>query len=131
MAATIALLANKGELVDAERKVGRANDRDVGGIDKTGIRLEHRDNFGRLLNPKEAFRQLSYKFHGKQPGRKKQAKILQAYQDELDAKRTGHGGTMSEEGVPSPGAGSSPGLSCPGDPTVANSAGHNTVANCC
>jgi U4/U6.U5 tri-snRNP-associated protein 1 len=91
MAATIALLANKGELVDAERKVGRANDRDVGGIDKTGIRLEHRDNFGRLLNPKEAFRQLSYKFHGKQPGRKKQAKILQAYQDELDAKRTGHG----------------------------------------
>ena len=23
------------------------------------------------------------------------------------------------------------GLSCPGDPTVANSAGHNTVANCC
>ena len=83
MAATIALLANKGELVDSERKVGRANDRDVGGIDKTGIRLEHRDNFGRLLNPKEAFRQLSYKFHGKQPGRKKQAKILQAYQVSL------------------------------------------------
>jgi hypothetical protein len=55
MAATIALLANKGELQGAERKVGRAKDRDIDGIDKTGVRLEHRDGFGRLLNPKEAY----------------------------------------------------------------------------
>ena len=29
------------------------------------MKIEYRDEFGRLLKPKEAFRQMSYKFHGK------------------------------------------------------------------
>lgn len=32
------------------------------------IKIEYRDEFGRLLKPKEAYRQLSHKFHGKVPG---------------------------------------------------------------
>ena len=35
-----------------------------------GFTLEHRDKNGRLLTTKEAFRQFSYQFHGKMPGRR-------------------------------------------------------------
>merc|ERR1719433_2223815 len=34
------------------------------------IKLEYRDDFGRVQTPKEAFRAISWKFHGKVPGRK-------------------------------------------------------------
>ena len=33
-----------------------------------GVKLEYRDEFGRKLTQKEAFRQLCYKFHGYGPG---------------------------------------------------------------
>ncbi|KAG8376348.1 hypothetical protein BUALT_Bualt09G0053800 [Buddleja alternifolia] len=47
------------------------------------IRIERRDEFGRMLTPKEAFRQDSHKFHGKAPGKKKQEKHMRQYQEEL------------------------------------------------
>eukprot|EP01086_Lenisia_limosa_P016810 TRINITY_DN69_c0_g1_i1.p1 TRINITY_DN69_c0_g1~~TRINITY_DN69_c0_g1_i1.p1 ORF type:complete len:111 (-),score=14.91 TRINITY_DN69_c0_g1_i1:41-373(-) len=34
------------------------------------VQLDYRDDEGRLLTPKEAFRHLSYRFHGRKPGRK-------------------------------------------------------------
>ncbi|KAH3723121.1 SART-1 family protein DOT2 [Pelomyxa schiedti] len=52
------------------------------------IRLEHTDEFGRVLTPKEAFRRLSYKFHGKCPGKNKLDKALHKYQEELARKRS-------------------------------------------
>jgi U4/U6.U5 tri-snRNP-associated protein 1 len=42
------------------------------------VKLEYRDNFGRKLTQKEAFRQLSYRFHGYGPGKKKKEKRLKA-----------------------------------------------------
>jgi hypothetical protein len=39
------------------------------------IQIEHRDKFGNLLNPKEAFKELSWKFHGIRPNEKKIRKI--------------------------------------------------------
>lgn len=40
------------------------------------IKLDYVDKFGRIQNPKQAFRDMSYHFHGKQPGKRKQAKLL-------------------------------------------------------
>jgi U4/U6.U5 tri-snRNP-associated protein 1 len=41
------------------------------------IKLEYRDKFGRLLTRKEAFRDLSYQFHGHGSGKRKEEKRLQ------------------------------------------------------
>eukprot|EP00622_Pseudochattonella_farcimen_P001945 FR736767.1.p1 GENE.FR736767.1~~FR736767.1.p1 ORF type:complete len:185 (+),score=42.87 FR736767.1:68-556(+) len=82
MAATLGLLKSAGDLdvnKQEEMMVGRAkderefkSDRDQDG----GIKIEHRDSEGRLMTRKEAFRQMSYKFHGHGPGQKKKEKRL-------------------------------------------------------
>ena len=55
--------------------------------------MEYKDNFGRHLTPKEAYRQLSYKFHGVKPGRKKQEKILRKLKEDLQINAMKHGDT--------------------------------------
>lgn len=45
------------------------------------------------MTPKEAFRWLSYKFHGKGPGKTKQEKRLKQFQEELKMKRMAAGDT--------------------------------------
>ncbi|KAG6599761.1 U4/U6.U5 tri-snRNP-associated protein [Phytophthora cinnamomi] len=66
MGATLALLRKTGDLrqTRVERQAGRANDaRDRSFEDdlriKNGVKLDYRDEFGRLLTKKEAFRMLS------------------------------------------------------------------------
>ncbi|CAM9663014.1 unnamed protein product [Chrysoparadoxa australica] len=44
--------------------------------------IEYRDEFGRQQTQKEAFRQLSYRFHGHGPKRKKQEKRLKILAEE-------------------------------------------------
>ncbi|EQC28502.1 hypothetical protein SDRG_13830 [Saprolegnia diclina VS20] len=95
MAATLALLRNRGDLrEDVQlRQAGRANDhRDRSFNDelqiKDGVKLDYRDEFGRLLTKKEAFRQLSYRFHGHAPGKKKQEKRLKQLKEELAQQKT-------------------------------------------
>lgn len=51
------------------------------------IHIERTDEFGRTLTPKEAFRILSHKFHGKGPGKMKQEKRMKQYQEELKLKQ--------------------------------------------
>ncbi|KAK7405693.1 hypothetical protein VNO78_07300 [Psophocarpus tetragonolobus] len=51
------------------------------------IRIERTDEFGRILTPKEAFRMISHKFHGKGPGKMKQEKRMKQYQEELKMKQ--------------------------------------------
>lgn len=78
MAATLALLKGSGELKKTDQLAGRAKDNrayDPSATDH-GVKLEYRDEFGRKLTQKEAFRQLSYKFHGYGPSQKKQEKRL-------------------------------------------------------
>lgn len=69
----------------------RKRDRYGGGMitdfkDKDGykpeIRLEYVDDSGRNLNPKEAFRQLSHRFHGKGSGKKKTEKRMKKVEEE-------------------------------------------------
>lgn len=51
------------------------------------IRIERTDEFGRILTPKEAFRILSHKFHGKGPGKMKQEKRMNQYYEDLKTKQ--------------------------------------------
>lgn len=49
--------------------------------------LRRLDEFGRVLTPKEAFRELCHKFHGKGSSKNKQEKRLRQYAMELAAKK--------------------------------------------
>jgi len=80
VAATLAMLKGSGDLVKKDELAGRPNDyrgHDPSGKEH-GVKLEYRDEFGRKLTQKEAFRQLSYRFHGHGPGQKRQEKRLKA-----------------------------------------------------
>lgn len=50
------------------------------------IKLEYRDDFGRVQTPKEAFRAISWKFHGKMPGRKNLERRLGRLENEMKLK---------------------------------------------
>lgn len=50
------------------------------------IKLEYRDDFGRVQTPKEAFRAISWKFHGKTPGRKNMERRLTRLENEMKLK---------------------------------------------
>ncbi|KAK2652560.1 hypothetical protein Ddye_012416 [Dipteronia dyeriana] len=52
-------------------------------IDLSIFALSGKMSFGRYISPKETFRRLSYKFHSKGPGKVKQAKLMERYQQEL------------------------------------------------
>jgi U4/U6.U5 tri-snRNP-associated protein 1 len=84
MAATLALLRQQGQLSARPELVGRVNDK-VGAdrlfrahnLDKDeGPRLEYLDKAGRPLTQKEAYRELSARFHGQASGKKKTEKKL-------------------------------------------------------
>ncbi|GLT57012.1 hypothetical protein SLA2020_300190 [Shorea laevis] len=60
------------------------------------IRIERTDEFGRIVTPKEAFRMLSHKFHGKGPGKMKQEKRMKQYQEELKLKQMKNSDTPSQ-----------------------------------
>ncbi|CAB4383091.1 unnamed protein product [Rhizophagus irregularis] len=53
---------------------------------KPDINLEYVDEFGNQLTPKEAFRQLSHKFHGKSSGKAKTEKRLKKLEEERKLK---------------------------------------------
>jgi hypothetical protein len=85
VADTLKFLRQAGDLSTKKKEVvvGRPNDKkfvDPGPLPNKGksgakeIVLEYRDDQGRLLTPKEAFRQLSYKFHGIEPSKRTQEK---------------------------------------------------------
>uniref|UniRef100_M4BXG0 U4/U6.U5 tri-snRNP-associated protein 1 n=1 Tax=Hyaloperonospora arabidopsidis (strain Emoy2) TaxID=559515 RepID=M4BXG0_HYAAE len=102
MGATLALLRKTGDLrqTRVERQAGRANDARDRSFEadlriKNGVKLDYRDEFGRLLTKKEAFRKLSYKFHGQEPGKKKKEKRLKQLKEELKAQKqlSGEGST--------------------------------------
>eukprot|EP01138_Halocafeteria_seosinensis_P005204 gb/GECG01005321.1/.p1 GENE.gb/GECG01005321.1/~~gb/GECG01005321.1/.p1 ORF type:complete len:766 (+),score=195.96 gb/GECG01005321.1/:1-2298(+) len=82
-ASALQLLRQTGELSSSSSKeyAGRANDPrptwEGGGDDPApNIKLERRDEFGRKLTTKEAYRQLCYRFHGTQKGKRKRDKQL-------------------------------------------------------
>eukprot|EP00747_Dinoflagellata_sp_TGD_P162519 gnl/TRDRNA2_/TRDRNA2_180206_c0_seq1.p1 gnl/TRDRNA2_/TRDRNA2_180206_c0~~gnl/TRDRNA2_/TRDRNA2_180206_c0_seq1.p1 ORF type:complete len:595 (+),score=209.99 gnl/TRDRNA2_/TRDRNA2_180206_c0_seq1:85-1869(+) len=50
------------------------------------IKLEYRDDYGRVQTPKEAFRAISWKFHGKMPGKKNLERRLSRLENEMRLK---------------------------------------------
>ncbi|KAF2322444.1 hypothetical protein GH714_017074 [Hevea brasiliensis] len=51
--------------------------------------------FDEQMTPKEAFRMISHKFHGKGPGKMKQEKRMKQYQEELKLKQMKNSDTPS------------------------------------
>ncbi|KAN0064087.1 hypothetical protein ACQY0O_003251 [Thecaphora frezii] len=60
---------------------------------KPDVEIAYHDEFGRTLNAREAWKQLSHVFHGKKPGAKKQEKRLKRIEDEKKRERMAAGDT--------------------------------------
>ncbi|KAG1331850.1 SART-1 family protein DOT2 [Cocos nucifera] len=94
LSGVLKLLKERGTLNEGIDWGGRNMDKKksklVGIHDNEGpkeIRIERTDEFGRIMTPKEAFRMLSHKFHGKGPGKMKQEKRMKQYQEDLKTKQ--------------------------------------------
>ncbi|CAM0901792.1 unnamed protein product [Alopecurus aequalis] len=92
LAGALKFLQDRGTLNEGTNWGGRTTDKKKSklvGIEDgpKEIRIERMDEFGRVMTPKEAFRDLSHKFHGKGPGKMKLEKRQKKYQDDLKAKQ--------------------------------------------
>nr|GLL29199.1 SART-1 family protein DOT2 isoform X1 [Ipomoea trifida] len=103
LSGALRLLKERGTLKETIEWGGRNMDKKksklVGIIDEEGpkeIHIERTDEYGRILTPKEAFRLLSHKFHGKGPGKMKQEKRMRQYQEELKVKQMKNSDTPSQ-----------------------------------
>ncbi|XP_047324897.1 SART-1 family protein DOT2 [Impatiens glandulifera] len=102
LSGALKLLKDRGTLKETIEWGGRNMDKKksklVGIYDANAqkeIRIERTDEYGRILTPKEAFRQLSHKFHGKGPGKMKIEKRQREYQEELKRKKMKNDDTPS------------------------------------
>lgn len=103
LSGALQLLKDRGTLKDTVEWGGRNMDKKksklVGIVsendDKKEIRIERTDEYGRILTPKEAFRLISHKFHGKGPGKMKQEKRMRQYYEELKVKQMNNADTPS------------------------------------
>ena len=68
---------------NVELEIGRTKDGTFEDVNDLApqIKLEYVDDEGRLLKPKEAFRFISHKFHGRTPGKKKQEKLMKRVEE--------------------------------------------------
>eukprot|EP00602_Paraphysomonas_sp_CaronLab_P008497 CAMPEP_0185027142 /NCGR_PEP_ID=MMETSP1103-20130426/11931_1 /TAXON_ID=36769 /ORGANISM="Paraphysomonas bandaiensis, Strain Caron Lab Isolate" /LENGTH=816 /DNA_ID=CAMNT_0027561011 /DNA_START=222 /DNA_END=2672 /DNA_ORIENTATION=+ len=100
MAATLQMLKGTGDLNRKEELAGRAKDtRDIDPSSKDfGVKLEYRDEKGRKLTQKEAFRQISYRFHGFGPGTKKKEKRNREYENQAKSSSS-RGGVSADQGT--------------------------------
>ncbi|GAB2272039.1 ESCRT II complex subunit Dot2 [Dionaea muscipula] len=100
LSGALKLLKDRGSLKETVEWGGRNMDKKksklVGISEEDGPNIERRDEYGRSLTPKEAFRLLSHKFHGKTPGKMKLEKRQKQYQDELKLKRMKNSDTPSQ-----------------------------------
>ena len=107
LGAALEMLKSRNELKGRIEWAGRTNDKKTSKVrdvvesfqDKNRFAqdvefaLTRRDEFGRVLTPKEAFRQLCHQFHGIAPGKNKQEKKIRQYKEELQQKKAGQGDT--------------------------------------
>lgn len=77
LAECLQLLRQRAALKPVKKKFGRSSDiRKEGTADTDDVAIEHRDDQGRLLSTRQAFRQQCYSFHNEQPGKNKVEKLL-------------------------------------------------------
>ncbi|KAK1933466.1 hypothetical protein X943_003793 [Babesia divergens] len=74
----LAYLKDKGDLIEEKKDLS-----DVG----KDINLQYIDEYGRRMTPKEAFRKISWRFHGKGPGMNKQERKIKRIERERLAKQ--------------------------------------------
>lgn len=91
LAAALEYAKRKNFLV-AQKEAGRTKDpRNILHVDEKeeddDIELSYKDEFGREMTKKEAFRSLSHTFHGRKPGKKKQELRLRQYYNDLQTQR--------------------------------------------
>lgn len=87
-ASALSLMRSRGLLKQKVQQIGRANDgllelEDAG----SNISIVHLDEHGRPMKPKEAFRKLSHKFHGRGPSAQKLEKNLKKIREEARRKQ--------------------------------------------
>ncbi|CAI0422216.1 unnamed protein product [Linum tenue] len=102
LSGVLKLLHERGSLKESIDWGGRNMDKKksklVGIVDTDDakdLRIERRDEFGRIMTPKEAFRKISHTFHGKAPGKMKQEKRMKQYQEEQKLKQMKNSDTPS------------------------------------
>lgn len=78
IAEALSYLKDKGDLIEEKKDLD-----DVG----KDIKLQYIDEYGRRMTPKEAFRKISWKFHGKGPGMNKQERKIKRIERERMAKQ--------------------------------------------
>ena len=111
LAATLALLKDKGALSEGVTWAGRTTDKKkdriavaveadaIGTSDPNynfNFKLDRFDEFGRKMTPKEAFRELCHKFHGIFPSRGKQEARLRQWHEEQARLKATSGDTALE-----------------------------------
>lgn len=117
LAGVLGLMKERGELTQKEMFAGRTNDtRDsyfsnaMGGFkdvytggkqeDKLALDVEialtKRDEYGRILTPKEAFRQMCHRFHGIYPSRNTKEKRAKQAEKEIAQVKAATGATESK-----------------------------------
>ncbi|KAJ0980756.1 hypothetical protein J5N97_009011 [Dioscorea zingiberensis] len=103
LSGALKLLKERGSLKEdidwGGRNMDKKKSKLVGINDNAGpkeIRIERTDEFGRVMTPKEAFRMISHKFHGKGPGKMKQEKRMKNYQMDLQTKQMQASDTPSQ-----------------------------------
>jgi len=74
---TLELLKTRGELQE-DPLVGRASDERLAPVNQHGdlCVVEYLDEHGRRMTTKEAYRRISYRFHGKAPSKNKVEKKI-------------------------------------------------------
>ena len=83
LGAALQMARTRGMLAEEKESAGRMFDMKGAGLhqyeqddDEDGVKLNYFDEYGRKMTQKEAFRQLSWNFHGKGPSKKRREKRM-------------------------------------------------------
>lgn len=87
VASTLAFLSSRGMGL----KINTTNEP----FDFSDITLQYHDEFGNVISAKEAYKQLSHRFHGKGPGKNKEEKRLKKISESAKMKKTSMSGDGS------------------------------------
>ncbi|XP_024532030.1 SART-1 family protein DOT2 [Selaginella moellendorffii] len=88
LASALQCFRENGSLKESRGEwIGRSRDKRTPENGKFEFNLDHRDEHGQTLTPKEAFRQFSHKFHHVKPGKRKQEKKLKKQEQELKKRK--------------------------------------------
>jgi U4/U6.U5 tri-snRNP-associated protein 1 len=98
LAATLEFLRKRGGTDIKDQAAVRSRPADVHiEVDNTDdVIIEYRDERGRILSTKQSFREQSYRFHGKAPGKKKIAKQLRREEEDIRRKENVSDGILDQ-----------------------------------